>query len=152
METQLLELARKRLSPELIDKLGPEPLDASKAILNGKITMNECIMLDNFIVEAKQLMYGFVWSILGSKGAGAITIKLFSYPPNRKIPVIKLIREATGLGLRESKYIADRIGNGIRGVTVCEFTDIDQTRRYLRDFRETGCKAVAYVKDRELDI
>ena len=152
METQLLDLARKRLNQELIDKLGPESLNVSQAVVDGIISIDECIMLDNFIVEAKQLMYGFVWSILGSKSGGTITIKLFSYPDGRKIPVIKLIREATGLGLRESKYIANRIGNGTRGVTVCEFTDIDQTRRYLKDFRETGCKAVAYVKDKELNI
>ena len=146
METQLLELARKRLSPELIDKLGPAPLNVSQAVVDGKITMDECIM------EAKQLMYGFVWSILGSKSCGAITIKLFSHHVDRKIPVIRLIREATGLGLRESKYIADRINHSKSGTTVCEFADIDQTRRYLKDFREIGCKAVAYVKDKELDI
>ena len=150
METQLLDLARKELSSELIDKLGPNPLNVSQAVVDGTITMDECIMLDKFIAEAKQLMYSHIWTVLGSKG-GVITIKLHSYPPGRKIPVIKEIRALTGLDLRSAKALSEQV-NYRRGVVLCHMTDLVKTRRILADFRSIDCTIKAYRAEHELKM
>lgn len=57
------------------------------------------------LVEARDLM-----SLLRSKifNAPAAQIRLPVVPPNRKIAAIKIVRDLTGLSLRESKDLVDR--------------------------------------------
>jgi len=64
-------------------------------------------------------------------GPSVVTLVLTSAGPN-KIPVIKLVREVTGLGLKEAKEIADNGGN------VKENISSDEANELKAKFEEAG--------------
>ena len=66
-----------------------------------------------------------------SEGASAVDIVLASAGPN-KIAVIKLVRDITGLGLKEAKDIADN------GGVVKEKVSADEANELKAKFEEAG--------------
>ena len=65
------------------------------------------------------------------EGPSTVTITLTAAGPN-KLPVIKLVREATGLGLKEAKDIADN------GGVVKENISSDEANELKAKFEEAG--------------
>ncbi|HVK07462.1 MAG TPA: ribosomal protein L7/L12 [Gemmataceae bacterium] len=66
--------------------------------------------------------------------ANALVVR--SYPPDRKIHVIKLIREISGCGLAEAKALSEALPACLRGEWPAQVID-----RFLREFAEIGAKA-----------
>lgn len=66
-----------------------------------------------------------------ASGPSTVTVVLTSAGGN-KIPVIKLVREYTGLGLKEAKDIADNGGN------VKENISVDEANEIKAKFEEAG--------------
>ena len=64
-------------------------------------------------------------------GSSTVTVVLTSAGGN-KIPVIKLVRDYTGLGLKEAKDIADNGGN------VKENISVDEANEIKAKFEEAG--------------
>ena len=64
-------------------------------------------------------------------GSSTVTVVLTSAGPN-KIPVIKLVRDYTGLGLKEAKDIADNGGN------IKEDISADEANEIKAKFEEAG--------------
>lgn len=63
----------------------------------------------------------------------------------KKIQVIKLVREVTGMGLREAKYLVDAApykGNGTAQEVVANLT-LDNANEVVKRFAEQGAVAAA---------
>ncbi|MEI6458793.1 MAG: 50S ribosomal protein L7/L12 [Pseudomonadota bacterium] len=59
------------------------------------------------------------------------TVMLTAYPADKKVTVIKVVREATGLGLKEAKDLVEGIPSTIKdGVTKA---DADKVKKSLED-------------------
>lgn len=67
------------------------------------------------------------------EGPSTVTVNLVSAGPN-KIPVIKLVRDLTGLGLKEAKDIADNGGAVKENIAVADAEAIK------KQFEEAGAK------------
>ena len=102
------------------------------AKLNAKdfiASLNEMSLLEiKELVDAMKEEYGIdptAVAVAAAPAAGAaeesstVTVNLTS-AGGQKIPVIKLIRDITGLGLKEAKDIADNGGNVKEGVDKAE--------------------------------
>ncbi len=60
-----------------------------------------------------------------------VTVMLTAYPADKKVTVIKVVREATGLGLKEAKDLVEGIPSTIKdGVTKA---DADKVKKSLED-------------------
>jgi len=58
-------------------------------------------------------------------------VMLTAYPADKKVTVIKVVREATGLGLKEAKDLVEGIPSTIKdGVTKA---DADKVKKSLED-------------------
>lgn len=66
-----------------------------------------------------------------ASGPSTVNVVLTSAGPN-KIPVIKLVRDITGLGLKEAKAIADNGGN------IKEDISTDEANELKAKFEEAG--------------
>ena len=67
----------------------------------------------------------------GSDEPTTVTVNLAS-AGGQKIPVIKIVRDLTGLGLKEAKEIADNGGNVKEGV------DKEEAEKIKAQFEEAG--------------
>ena len=105
-------------------------------------SLNEMSLLEiNELVEAMKEEYGVDPSAVAAAPAAAasteaagpstVTVTLTAAGPN-KLPVIKLIKEATGLGLKEAKDIADN------GGAVKENIPSDEAEELKKQFEEAG--------------
>ena len=65
------------------------------------------------------------------EGPSKVNVVLTSAGPN-KIPVIKIVRDLTGLGLKEAKDIADNGGNVKEGI------DKEEAEKIKAQFEEAG--------------
>ena len=115
------------------------------AKLNAKdfiAALNEMSLLEiKELVDAMKEEYGIdptAVAVAAAPAAGAgsdepstVTVNLTS-AGGQKIPVIKLIRDITGLGLKEAKDIADNGGNVKEGI------DKEEAEKIKAQFEEAG--------------
>jgi large subunit ribosomal protein L7/L12 len=60
------------------------------------------------------------------------TVQLTSFPGNKKVQVIKLVREITGLGLKEAKELAESVPKVLK-----EYISKDEVQKIKVAFEET---------------
>ena len=68
-------------------------------------------------------------------GKGEFTVMLKEYPTERKVAIIKVIREITGLGIKEAKDLVEGVPS-----TVKEGISKAHAEAIIKKFDETGAK------------
>ena len=72
------------------------------------------------------------------------TVRLRSAPPAERVPVIRAVRAATGMGLKEAKDQVDIVtghSSGPQGMIEIRVENDDLRRMLLKDLRAVGCIA-----------
>ena|SRR5271157_4145180 len=72
-------------------------------------------------------------------------VYLSSYPADKKIPVIKLIRELYGLGLKDAKELSEAIPNAL----ISENVDVEHFNAIKVQFEEIGAKIIKMRPSRD---
>ena len=88
-------------------------------------------MKEEFGVDPSAVAVAAAPAAAAEEGPSTVTVTLVNAGAN-KLPVIKLVREATGLGLKEAKDIADN------GGVVKENISSDEANELKAKFEEAG--------------
>ena len=95
-------------------------------------SLNEMSILEiKELVDAMKEAYGVDPSAAVEEGPSKVNVVLTAAGAN-KIAVIKLVRDLTGLGLKEAKDIADNGGNVKEGI------DKEEAEKIKAQFEEAG--------------
>ena len=88
-------------------------------------------MKEEFGVDPSAVAVAAAPAAAAEEGPSKVNVVLTSAGPN-KIPVIKIVRDLTGLGLKEAKDIVDNGGNIKEGV------DKEEAEKIKAQFEEAG--------------
>ena len=88
-------------------------------------------MKEEFGVDPSAVAVAAAPAAAAEEGPSKVNVVLTSAGPN-KIPVIKIVRDLTGLGLKEAKDIVDNGGNVKEGV------DKEEAEKIKAQFEEAG--------------
>ena len=88
-------------------------------------------MKEEFGVDPSAVAVAAAPVAAAEEGPSKVNVVLTSAGPN-KIPVIKIVRDLTGLGLKEAKEIADNGGNVKEGI------DKEEVEKIKAQFEEAG--------------
>lgn len=88
-------------------------------------------MKEEFGVDPSAVAVAAAPAVAAEEGPSKVNVVLTAAGPN-KIPVIKIVRDLTGLGLKEAKDIVDNGGNVKEGV------DKEEAEKIKAQFEEAG--------------
>lgn len=88
-------------------------------------------MKEEFGVDPSAVAVAAAPAAVAEEGPSKVNVVLTAAGPN-KIPVIKIVRDLTGLGLKEAKDIVDNGGNVKEGV------DKEEAEKIKAQFEEAG--------------
>lgn len=100
--------------------------------------INTCVSMptiNSFLAETQEKKSNDAVEIVQAEEKSSFNIVLLEVPTDKKIAVLKIVRNITGLGLKESKEIVDNVPKQIK-----EGVSKDESENIKKEFEALGAK------------